>query len=147
MVPASQGALAAAIKSHGTNGTFFLKAGVHNGNGVMQPKAGSVFVGEAGAILDGGNTTTRCFFHDPAVIPYSVTAPTATAGFWTTAPLPQTGLAEHFLARLRRLGTAWLRATDNLGSKPPGAKSNFWLAAPQATTPLENSIIFGKRAA
>ena len=75
MVPASKGALAAAIASHGTKTTFFLKAGVHTGNGEMRPKAGSVFFGEAGAILDGENTTAHCFIHDPGVIPYSPSAP------------------------------------------------------------------------
>jgi len=75
LVPAAKGALAAAIASHGTNTTFFLKAGVHTGNGEMRPKAGSVFVGAAGAILDGGNTTPYCFKHDPGVIPYSAAAP------------------------------------------------------------------------
>ena len=75
VVPPSKGALSAAIGSHGKNTTFFLKAGVHTGNGVMRPKAGSVFIGETGSILDGENTTTRSFFHDPDVIPFSSDAP------------------------------------------------------------------------
>lgn len=75
IVPASRGALAAAIKAHGANTTFFLKAGVHTGNNEMRPKSGSKFIGQAGAILDGENTTKRCFFHDPNVIPYSAAAP------------------------------------------------------------------------
>ena len=75
IVPASKGALAAAIASHGTNTTFFLKAGVHTGNGEMRPRAGSAFIGEAGAVLDGENVAPRCFKHDPGVIPYSASAP------------------------------------------------------------------------
>ena len=75
VVPASQGALAAAINAHGSNTTFFLQTGVHIGNGMMRPKAGAVFVGAKGAILDGENTTPHCFKHDPGVIPYSASAP------------------------------------------------------------------------
>ncbi len=75
VVPASRGALAAAIGAHGSNTTFYLKAGLHTGNGTMRPKAGSVFVGQAGAILDGEKTTPHCLKHDPGVIPYSPTAP------------------------------------------------------------------------
>ncbi|MHC4085584.1 MAG: right-handed parallel beta-helix repeat-containing protein [Planctomycetota bacterium] len=75
VVPAAEGALAKAINSHGTDIVFYLKAGIHNGNGEMRPKAGSVFVGEAGAILDGGNATAKCFIHDVGVIPYAASAP------------------------------------------------------------------------
>ena len=64
VVPAADGALSTAIKLHGTDTTFFISAGVHSGNDDMRPKAGSVFIGEAGAILDGGNTIKRCFTHD-----------------------------------------------------------------------------------
>ncbi len=39
---------------------FLLKAGVHRGQTVY-PKSGDVFIGEAGAILDGGNTTRYAF--------------------------------------------------------------------------------------
>lgn len=74
VVEAREGALAAAIASHGSGVTFFLRAGVHRGNGEMRPRAGSVFIGEAGAILDGENRTERCFVHDPGVIPYSPSA-------------------------------------------------------------------------
>jgi hypothetical protein len=69
VVPDLEGALAKAIGSHGNDTVFYLKAGVHTGNGEMRPKAGSVFVGEKGAILDGGNATTKCFIHDVGVIP------------------------------------------------------------------------------
>ncbi|UCG58538.1 MAG: right-handed parallel beta-helix repeat-containing protein [Phycisphaerales bacterium] len=75
VVPAEEGALAKAINSHGTDTVFYLKAGAHTKNGEMRPKAGSVFIGEAGAILDGGNTTERCFAHDTGVIRYSDSAP------------------------------------------------------------------------
>jgi hypothetical protein len=75
VVPSEKGAISAAISAGGTGTTFFLKAGVHVGNGELRPQAGSVFVGEAGAILDGGNETARCFTHDVGVIPYSSSAP------------------------------------------------------------------------
>ena len=75
VVPASSGALAAMIDSHGAGTTFFLEAGVHTVNGVMRPKAGSVFVGEAGAILDGGNDTTHCFVHDAGLLADSDRSP------------------------------------------------------------------------
>jgi len=75
IVPASDGALAAAVNSHGTSTTFFLKAGLHTGNSEIRPKAGSAFVGEAGAILDGGNTARHCLIHDVGVIPYAASAP------------------------------------------------------------------------
>ncbi|MBL7152774.1 MAG: right-handed parallel beta-helix repeat-containing protein [Phycisphaerae bacterium] len=75
VVPTEEGALAKAIDSHGTDTVFYLKAGVHIKNGEMRPKAGSVFVGEARAILDGGNTTAKCFIHDVGVIPYAASAP------------------------------------------------------------------------
>ena len=71
VVAAEAGALAQAIGSHGTDTVFYLKAGVHTKNGEMRPKAGSVFVGAAGAILDGEDVTAKCFIHDSAVIPYA----------------------------------------------------------------------------
>lgn len=74
-VPATRAALAAAIASHGPNTTFFLKAGRHTGNNELRPKTGSVFIGEAGAVLDGENTAIYCFKHDIGVIPYSPAAP------------------------------------------------------------------------
>ncbi|MCX7015070.1 MAG: right-handed parallel beta-helix repeat-containing protein [Candidatus Sumerlaeota bacterium] len=74
-IPAAPGALAAAIVSHGPHTTFFLRAGVHTGNAEMRPKTGSVIIGEAGAILDGGNVAKHCFQHDPGVIPYAASAP------------------------------------------------------------------------
>ena len=75
IVPPVEGALAKAIDSHGTDTTFYLKAGIHAGNGELRPKSGSVFIGERDAILDGGNTAARCFIHDTGVIPYSDSAP------------------------------------------------------------------------
>jgi len=75
VVPAAEGALAKAINSHGNDTVFYLKSGVHTGNGEMRPKTGSVFVGETGAILDGGNATAKCFIHDVGVIPYTASAP------------------------------------------------------------------------
>jgi hypothetical protein len=75
VVPAEEGALAKAISSHGSDTVFYLKAGIHTGNGEIRPKAGSVFIGETGAILDGGNATAKCFIHDVGVIPYTASAP------------------------------------------------------------------------
>jgi hypothetical protein len=75
VVPAERGTLAKATSSHSTDTVFYLKAGVHTGNGEMRPKAGSVFIGEAGAILDGENATAKCFIHDSGVIPYAASAP------------------------------------------------------------------------
>ncbi len=75
VVSAEEGALAKAIDSHGTDTVFYLEAGVHTKNGEMRPKAGSVFVGEAGAIIDGENTRAKCFIHDVGVIPYEASAP------------------------------------------------------------------------
>ena len=74
VVPAVEGALAKALGSHGTDTVFYLKSGVHTENGEMRPKAGSVFVGEAGVILDGKNVTPRCFIHDTGVLPYTASA-------------------------------------------------------------------------
>lgn len=74
VVPAEEGALAKAIQSHGTDTVFYLKTGVHIGNGEMLPKSGSMFVGEAVSILDGGNETAKCFIHDGSMIPYTASA-------------------------------------------------------------------------
>ena len=50
----------AAVNSHPAGTTFLLKAGTHRNQAVV-PKAGDVFLGEAGTVLDGGGTTRYAF--------------------------------------------------------------------------------------
>ena len=45
IVPAADGALAAAVAGHGDGATFYLRSGVHKGNGEIRPRQGSVFIG------------------------------------------------------------------------------------------------------
>jgi hypothetical protein len=49
-----------AVDSHPGNTTFVIKAGVYRGQEV-RPKAGNIFVGESGAVLDGGGKARWAF--------------------------------------------------------------------------------------
>ena len=50
----------AAVNAHPAGTTFRLTAGVYRNQRVV-PKSGDTFVGDAGAVLDGGNTTAYAF--------------------------------------------------------------------------------------
>ena len=50
----------AAVSAHPAGTTFLIKAGTHTGQAVV-PKTGDVFIGESGAILDGGGTIASAF--------------------------------------------------------------------------------------
>ena len=51
----------AAVNSHPEGTTFLLKAGVFR-NQTVVPKSGDVFIGEKGAVLDGGGRTAFAGF-------------------------------------------------------------------------------------
>lgn len=61
-----------AVNSHPTGTTFRLKEGIYRNMRVV-PKSGDTFVGDPGAVLDGGNTTLYAFDKGPAPWPSKVT--------------------------------------------------------------------------
>jgi parallel beta-helix repeat protein len=53
-----------AVNSHPSGTTFYLRAGVHRSPGGtrhVDPKTGNTFIGESGAVMDGGGNTTFAF--------------------------------------------------------------------------------------
>jgi len=121
VVPAETGALARAIGSHGTDTVFYLKAGVHLENGEMRPKAGSVFVGAPGAILDGENTTAKCFIHDGAVIPYTASAPRYVVTLRNLVIRNYCSADQECALMVHDAGQGWARALADPGDR------NGWL--------------------
>ncbi|MFN2384611.1 MAG: nitrous oxide reductase family maturation protein NosD [Gemmatimonadota bacterium] len=60
-VPIAPGqSIQAAVNSHPAGTTFVIRAGTHRRQ-TVQPKDGMTFVGEAGAVLDGENSTRHAF--------------------------------------------------------------------------------------
>ena len=53
----------AAVNSQPSGTTFVLKAGTYRNQSVV-PKSGDVFIGEKGAVLDGGNVVGMITRHD-----------------------------------------------------------------------------------
>jgi hypothetical protein len=49
------------VDAHGAATTYLVKAGTHSRNFSVQPKAGDVFCGEPGAVLDGGRSLRNAF--------------------------------------------------------------------------------------
>jgi parallel beta-helix repeat protein len=71
-VPVSPGqSIQSAVNANPAGTTFIIKAGTHTGQSVV-PKSGDTFIGEAGAILDGG-TQLAAFTRGSAPYPSNVT--------------------------------------------------------------------------
>jgi parallel beta-helix repeat protein len=61
----------AAVNAHPAGTTYHISAGVHKGWSVV-PKSGDVFIGEKGAVLDGGGRTAHAFDMGNAPYPSNV---------------------------------------------------------------------------
>ena len=49
------------VNAHGAGTTYLVKAGLHDRNFSVRPKAGDTFCGEPGAVLDGGRSLQAAF--------------------------------------------------------------------------------------